>query len=146
MLRLSLHVPGLACMISVSNYCLSVYSLMSMPSDSDETNDDNSEYLLNYSVIQKVTCLLEKSMEVHVGEEALEDSNFDNELVLLASKKCWVIDSIEDTGFVFQSKVLQGMPLHLIDQWKFCDEVSAIDEEIKIALGIQYYTVYSDLV
>ena len=43
-----------------------------------------------------------------LGEEALENSNFDNawELVLLASKKGWVIDSIDDTGFVFQSKVL----------------------------------------
>jgi hypothetical protein len=83
-------------------------------------------------------------MEVHVlGEEASEDSNFDNawEPVLLASKKYWVVDSIEDTGFVFQSKALQGMPPRLIDQWKLCDGVWAIDEEMKNALGIQCYTV-----
>ena len=84
-----------------------------------------------------------ESMEVHVGEEASEDSNFDNawKLVLLASKKCWVIDSIEDTGFVFQSKVFQGMPPHLNVQWKLCDGVWVIYEEMKNALGNQYYTV-----
>src|ERR1700728_1620186 len=88
--------------------------------------------------------MVSELMEVHVlGEEASEDSNFDNawEPVLLASKKCWVINSIEDSGFVFQSKVLQGMPPHLIDQWKLCDAVWAIDEEMKNALGIQCHTV-----
>ena len=34
-------------MIGMSNYCVSVYSLISIPPDSDESHDDNSEYLFS---------------------------------------------------------------------------------------------------
>jgi hypothetical protein len=40
-------VPWLARMIDASNYCLSVHSLMSIPSDNDESDDDDSEYVFS---------------------------------------------------------------------------------------------------
>jgi hypothetical protein len=53
-LRLGLHMPWLARMIDTSNYCLSVHSLMSIPSDNDESDNDDSEYVFSNPVCHKL--------------------------------------------------------------------------------------------